>query len=393
MRPFYFPITFRWSADFILDPAARPQLTERESLIIASVLDWGGWPFPIVLDNQGRVIAGAVRLEAALLLEPHFVPTVQLSALGRSDLACLEAADARLAARIGWGGDILRRDHALLAALAERPVAVAQPTPAPIEDLTPTERGQTPTTRLGDTWLLGRHVLKCSDARNVDLEKLVGEDSTADAVFFDPPQNLYRPRNEAAYLKGLSQLALQSRQALRPGGLMFAAMDWRNLQRWLRMCGPLMIEPRDLCVWVGATAPPGAFYRGACRLISCGRMLGLVHLNNGELGAQEECATNVFQFQADPGAPNSAPAALVEQLIADSTPKDALVVDLCARAGATLIAAERSDRRARLMEFSPARCDAMIRRWQDETGDVARFPGTEAPFSAVERARVTRSRK
>jgi hypothetical protein len=356
------------------------------------LLDWGGWPFPIVLDERGRVIVGPVRLEAALRLEPHFVPTVQLSDLCASDVACLEAADARLAARLGWGDDLLKRDRVMCAKLARRPELEAA-VHSSVEDIISKQPGLGPTTRVGDTWLLGRHVLKCADARNADLEKLIGEDGQADAVFFDPPQNLFRRREHRAYLKGLLELALQSRQTLRPGGLMFAMMDWRNLQRWLRMCGSLMIQPRDMCVWVGATAPSGAFYGGACRFISCGRMLGQVHINNVDLSADAEHSTNVLAFEADPGAPNSAPAALVARLIADSTPKDGLVVDLCARAGATVIAAERTGRRAAVIELSRTRCDAIIRRWQDETGDVARFQATEAPFSAIEHARSREGRR
>ncbi len=51
------------------------------------------------------------------------------------------------------------------------------------------------------------------------------------------------------------------------------------------------------------------------------------------------------------------------------------VLDPFAGSGATLIAAHRMGRRARLIEQDPAACDGIVRRWQEFTGGVARLAG------------------
>lgn len=39
--------------------------------------------------------------------------------------------------------------------------------------------------------------------------------------------------------------------------------------------------------------------------------------------------------------------------------------------GTTLIAAEKASRRAYVMEFNPAYCDVIVKRWETLTGDKA----------------------
>ncbi|MCX8017711.1 MAG: site-specific DNA-methyltransferase, partial [Rhodocyclaceae bacterium] len=53
-----------------------------------------------------------------------------------------------------------------------------------------------------------------------------------------------------------------------------------------------------------------------------------------------------------------------------SRPGD-VVLDPLGGSGTTLIAAEKSGRRARLIELEPAYCDVIVRRWQDYTGKQA----------------------
>ena len=76
--------------------------------------------------------------------------------------------------------------------------------------------------------------------------------------------------------------------------------------------------------------------------------------------------------------PTMKPVALMEKLIRNSTRKGELVLDLFGGSGSTLIAAERTGRRCRMMEIDPYYADAIIHRWQTETGRKAeKIDGTK----------------
>ena len=57
------------------------------------------------------------------------------------------------------------------------------------------------------------------------------------------------------------------------------------------------------------------------------------------------------------------------------------------RQGTTLIAAEKSGRRARVLELDPLYCDTIIRRWQTFTGKRARNVDTGQTFEEMEELR------
>ena len=48
------------------------------------------------------------------------------------------------------------------------------------------------------------------------------------------------------------------------------------------------------------------------------------------------------------------------------------VLDLFGGSGSTLIACERRNRNARLMELDPKYTDVIVKRWQDYTGQTRR---------------------
>jgi DNA modification methylase len=65
------------------------------------------------------------------------------------------------------------------------------------------------------------------------------------------------------------------------------------------------------------------------------------------------------------------PVELAERALAYSSRKGESVLDLFGGSGSTLIAAERLNRRAFLMEIDPAYCDVIVQRWEAFTGQQA----------------------
>lgn len=65
--------------------------------------------------------------------------------------------------------------------------------------------------------------------------------------------------------------------------------------------------------------------------------------------------------------PTVKPVAMVADAIKDCSNRDDIVLDPFGGSGTTLIAAEKSGRKARLIEIDPLYCDVIIRRWQEMT--------------------------
>lgn len=65
------------------------------------------------------------------------------------------------------------------------------------------------------------------------------------------------------------------------------------------------------------------------------------------------------------------PVALIADAIRDCSRRGGIVLDPFGGSGSTLIAAERTKRKARLIELDPHYCDTIVRRWQKMTGERA----------------------
>ena len=69
--------------------------------------------------------------------------------------------------------------------------------------------------------------------------------------------------------------------------------------------------------------------------------------------------------------PTVKPVAMLADAIRDVTKRGAVVLDPFAGSGSTLIAAEKTGRQARCIEYEPRYCDVIVRRWQAYTGKPA----------------------
>jgi DNA modification methylase len=106
------------------------------------------------------------------------------------------------------------------------------------------------------------------------------------------------------------------------------------------------------------------------------------HTNTFELGQHGRYRTNVWEYagvntfrtgRLDELAmhPTVKPVLMLADAIRDVTERGAIVLDPFAGSGSTLIAAEKTGRRARCIEFEPKYCDVIVRRWQAYTGKAA----------------------
>ena len=85
--------------------------------------------------------------------------------------------------------------------------------------------------------------------------------------------------------------------------------------------------------------------------------------------------------------PMQKPVALLVDAIRDCSKRGDTVLDPFAGFGTTMIAAERTGRRARLIESDPLFCDLIVRRWQEHSGKTAQLAESNETFAELERRR------
>jgi DNA modification methylase len=141
----------------------------------------------------------------------------------------------------------------------------------------------------------------------------------------------------------------------------------------------------------------GSLYRSKHELVCVFRKPGAPHVNNVELGKHGRNRTNVWDYagvnsfgkgrEADlVDHPTVKPTALVADAIMDVTHRGDVVLDCFGGSGATLLAAEKTGRKARLIELDPAYVDVAIRRWQEMTGKGAVLASSGETFETRAKA-------
>jgi len=402
---------------------------------IAASIEQFGWTVPILVDAQGSIIAGHARFEAAKLLGLDQVPTLCLAGLSDAQKRAYIIADNRLAECASWDLDLLGHELTFLSEVdLEFDLSVIGCETAEIDlmiegiapegddedaDRLPETTDETgPVSRRGDLWYLDDHRLFCGDTRSLaDCQALL-DGAEAQMVFTDPPYNVaidghvcgagaikhaefamasgeMSPDEYRAFLKtSLWNLASVSQD----GSLHFVCIDWRHLFELLGAAKDIYSETKNVCVWAKDNAGMGSLYRSQHELIFVLKCGTGPHINNIELGRHGRNRTNVWRY---PGIsslskdrqallamhPTVKPVALVADAIRDCSHRGGLILDGFAGSGTTIVAAEKTGRRARCLEIDPRYVDTAIRRWEAYSGAHAIEAASGRTFAEVARAR------
>lgn len=401
---------------------------------IADSIKRFGFTNPILISDDGEIIAGHGRLLAAKTIGIREVPTVRLSHLTAEERRAYILADNKLALNAGWDTEILAIELQALIdlefdatltgfSLAEIDLVLDQAressanTPDdPADDIpTPPLR---PVSRLGDLWRLGRHRLLCGNALSpTDVERLL-QSEKADLIFTDPPYNVHVDGNvcglgairhrEFAFASGemsrseftefLNTALSNAASVAKDGAVAFVCMDWRHMRELLDAGEKAFSELKNLCVWNKTNGGMGTFYRSKHELVFVFKVGTGQHTNSFGLGETGRYRTYVWDYagisslgsrRLDELAmhPTVKPVALVSDAIRDCSRRGETVLDTFGGSGTTLIAAESCGRIARLIEYDPAYCDTIVERWQKCTGQRATLDIDGLFFEDVSTAR------
>jgi DNA modification methylase len=158
-------------------------------------------------------------------------------------------------------------------------------------------------------------------------------------------------------------------------------------------------ELKNLVVWNKINGGMGAFYRSKHELVFVFKQGTAEHTNSFGLGETGRYRTNVWDYagissiSADRSAelamhPTVKPVALIADAIRDCSRRGEIVLNGFGGSGSTLIAAEKTGRFARLIEYDPIYCDTIVRRWEALTGKRATLAGNGKTFEDVADGRL-----
>jgi DNA modification methylase len=391
---------------------------------IASSIREFGLTNPVLIDDHDQIIAGHGRVQAAKLLGLNEVPTIQIANLSSAQKRAYILADNRLAEKAGWDKEILAIELEVLRAdgfeveltgfeVSEVDIildeAAATKSDRHQDDNIPDP--QPAVTRIGDVWQLGSHRLSCGNAIEGGFYGPLLQGSKASLIFTDPPYNVPIDGNVAniggkgqvqyrsfvmgsgemtsldftAFLTGtLRQLAVHSVD----GSIHFICMDWRHMGEILAAGHQVYSELKNVCVWNKSNGGMGSFYRSKYEMVFVWKLGTAAHANNFELGQHGRYRTNVWDYAGVNtfGSrrmddlqmhPTVKPVALVADAIKDCSKQGDIVLDPFCGSGTTIIAAERTGRKARALEIDPIYVDVAIRRWEQLTGKSATLSSGE----------------
>jgi DNA modification methylase len=389
-----------------------------------------GFINPILISQDGLIIAGHARHEAAVLAGLSEVPVIHLNLTKAeaklrniwdnksSDLSHFDGQMLGLALQELVDFDIDIEDTGFSIGEADVLIGGLSGLRSDPEDDIPTPLGLA-ITKPGDIWLLGPHRIMCADAQCKTSYSLLMDGQLAAAVFTDVPYNraardIYgsgktgpRPfkmvsgemsaeRYQAFLLASMRLMAGHSVD----GSLHFHCIDWRHLSTLQQAADDIYRELLNVCVWVKPNGGMGSFYRSRHELILVYKHGKGRHRNNVDLGRHGRNRTNVWEYAGgnsfsgrvtDEGNllalhPTVKPVQLVADAILDCTARGDIILDPFLGSGSTLIAAERVGRRCFGMDIDPVYVDVAIERWQRHTGDCAVLAATGQSFDEVSAA-------
>lgn len=178
---------------------ARTHSEEQIAHIVASIREYG-FTNPVLIDENGGIIAGHGRVMAARCMQLEVVPCLRITGLSDSQRRAYILADNQIALNAGWdldklaaelqdlreegyGLDILGFDADFLADLLADPPPENNPDEAPPVPMDPVSV-------IGDIWILGSHRLICGDSTSSTSLQALMQGELADACWTDPPYNV-----------------------------------------------------------------------------------------------------------------------------------------------------------------------------------------------------------
>lgn len=361
-----------------------------------------GWQQPLVVDEDGVILVGHTRLMAAQSLGYGEVPVHVAAGLSEAQKRGYRIADNRTGTESRWDFPLLTGELKLLDDVNFQLTKTAFD-PGEIDDLLKfelePEEGLTDEDALpeeaaatisveGDIWVLGNHRVMCGDSTSIDAVDKLTAGATIDIVHTDPPYGIQEKGMRED--RGGSSLGSNSKlpdfddettDAAREAFNVCAAMGIARQVWWgANYYAHALPETASWLVWDKRVEEKQKNTESDCELAWVKSKWASVrifrHLWKGAMKDSERSDKRIH--------PTQKPVALVEWVF-DYFREGSTVLDLFGGSGSTLIACERRQKQAFLMEKEPYYADVIVRRWQDFTGKQAVLEATGEPFGTTKK--------
>lgn len=407
----------KWDIEKLIPYArnARTHSNEQVGQIAASIKEWG-WTTPVLVDEDGGIIAGHGRTMAAKRLGMREVPVMVARGWSDAKKRAYVLADNKLALNAGWDDSMLALE---LKELGETGFdldltgfsldEINALTPLEVEpgltdeDAVP-EAPEEPTTRLGDVWILGQHRLMCGDSTSIDAVDKLMDGQKPNVMVTDPPYGVVLDQSwrdkalgSKAMAKGNQNLVANDDRA-----------DWTDV--WVLFQGNIAyvwhassftdvvmeslrkanLEPKQQIIWNKSVMVMGRsdyhFKHEPCWYAI------RKNANHGWVGDRKQ--TTIWDAappnhimggskEEKTNHPTQKPAILYEKAYSNHCKPGDSVYEPFGGSGTAVVVSERLGLKCLAMELDPKYCDVIVKRWQDYTGNQAILQENSITFNEL----------
>ncbi len=397
----------RWPIGRLIPYArnARTHNEEQVAQIAASIREWG-WTNPVLVAEDGTIIAGHGRVLAARKLRISDVPVMVASGWTDAQKRAYTIADNKLTLNGGWDQELLGLEIGELEVLGfdldligfsegERAALAAQFTegltdPDDVPDL-PSEAVARP----GDLWVLGPHRLICGDSTSHDDAKRLLAGVKPHLMVTDPPYGVnYDPawRKRAGVnlnTRKLGKVANDDRADWREAWMLFpgsVAYVWHAGRHTSEVQQSLEVSGFDMRAQIIWAKDRFALSRGHYHWQHepCWYAVRGVAAANWSGDRKQSTLWNINAREDDGhGHGTQKPVECMRRPIENNSSPGQAVYEPFSGSGTTIIAAEMTGRACFAIELDPAYVDVAITRWQVFTGKTATLEKDGRSFSEV----------
>ena len=385
-----------WKVSDLIEYARNPRKNDHAVDKVAAAIREFGFRVPILAKSDKTVVDGHLRLKAAKKLGLETVPVILCDDMSEAQIKAFRISVNRVAEFAEWDNDLLRIEFDALKELdfdlELTGFSLDEIDGLEIEEIAPeyeedadgeiTDPPPEPKTKEGDVWILGKNRLMCGDSTSIDAVESLLDGAKIDLVFTDPPYGVdYKGINndDRGGLYDLLDQAFNNYNINMKAGASIYVFHSDKCADIFHDVFRKYFHFSSMMIWVKpALVLSQSDYHS--RHEPC--MYGW-NKDGAHSWYSDRKQTTVWEYGKEhiKGHTTPKPTDMICYALENSSKSGHLVCDLFGGSGSTLIACEKTNRKAYLMELDPKYCDVIINRWQTLTGKEAVLESTGETYN------------